>query len=196
MPMRIVYAGMDLHLDEITRRPGRRHVPPAKQSIFLAGPTPRSPDVRSWRPRALELLLRKGFVGTVLVPEPRDGVFGRKFSEKTIEGIRAYDHQFTWEFVGLGRATCIMFWIPRGPSLPGFTTNVEFGYWARAQSMGPPRQRIVAGAPERATHTRYLQVLSGKLGIHWCSKLEDVVDLAMIQAATIHNDGINKSEDD
>jgi hypothetical protein len=41
-------------------------------SIFLAGPTPRSPHVSSWRPEALDLLRGLGFAGAVLVPERRD----------------------------------------------------------------------------------------------------------------------------
>ena len=42
-------------------------------SIFLAGPTPRAADVKSWRPEALDLLRAFGFGGAVLVPERRDG---------------------------------------------------------------------------------------------------------------------------
>ena len=38
-------------------------------SIFLAGPTPRSVDVKSWRPEALEILKKLSFNGTVYVPE-------------------------------------------------------------------------------------------------------------------------------
>ena len=37
-------------------------------SIFLAGPTPRTSGVASWRPEALDLLREVGFGGTVLVP--------------------------------------------------------------------------------------------------------------------------------
>ena len=44
----------------------------APPSLFLAGPTPRSSEVLSWRPQALEVLRGLGFPGTVLVPERRD----------------------------------------------------------------------------------------------------------------------------
>ena len=40
-----------------------------KKSIFLAGPTPRSKEVKSWRPEAIRLLKEKGFDGVVFVPE-------------------------------------------------------------------------------------------------------------------------------
>ena len=45
------------------------------KSIFLAGPTPRSLNVSSWRPEALNLLDKLKFNGTVLVPEPLNGKF-------------------------------------------------------------------------------------------------------------------------
>jgi hypothetical protein len=41
-------------------------------SLFLAGPTPRSAEVASWRPGALHILSELGFGGSVLVPERRD----------------------------------------------------------------------------------------------------------------------------
>ncbi len=40
-----------------------------KKSIFLAGPTPRNKEVKSWRGEALEILQRLGFDGVVYVPE-------------------------------------------------------------------------------------------------------------------------------
>jgi len=86
-------------------------------SLFLAGPTPRQAGVLSWRPGALALLARLGFAGTVLVPERRD--WSARFD---------YLDQVEWEFVGLESASVVAFWVPRDlDSLPGFTTNVEFG---------------------------------------------------------------------
>jgi len=41
------------------------------KSIFLAGPSPRTPDVKSWRPEALKILEAKGYDGIVFVPEPK-----------------------------------------------------------------------------------------------------------------------------
>ncbi|GAA0441872.1 hypothetical protein Acor_05970 [Acrocarpospora corrugata] len=92
---------------------------PTGPSIFLAGPTPRSPAVRSWRPAAITLIQRS-WPGdlAILIPESRDA-------------IRAadYDDQFSWETRARESATAILFWIPRDlATLPGFTTNVEFGH--------------------------------------------------------------------
>lgn len=90
-------------------------------SIFLAGPTPRSDDVTSWRKGAIELLQHR-FSGTVLVPEDR-----------TWEFKCSYDEQVEWEEKGLKRACCIMFWVPREPKLmPGLTTNDEWGAWKKS----------------------------------------------------------------
>jgi len=43
------------------------------RSLFLAGPTPRSKDVKSWRENALAVLQSMNFDGHVFVPEPRNG---------------------------------------------------------------------------------------------------------------------------
>ena len=50
-----------------------------------------------------------------------------------------------------------MFWVPRDPTtLPGFTTNVEFGRYVGSG-------RCVYGRPDRAPHTRYLDWLYAKV---------------------------------
>ena len=90
--------------------------------LFLAGPTPRSPEVKSWRPEALDILSRMKFKGIVYVPE------WSNFS-------RAVDYvaQVKWERTGLmssARKGKIVVWIPRElKDMPAFTTNVEFGYY-------------------------------------------------------------------
>ena len=41
-----------------------------------------------------------------------------------------YIDQAQWEREALSNASVIVFWIPRKlPDMPGFTINVEFGYW-------------------------------------------------------------------
>lgn len=86
------------------------------RSIFLAGPTPRSQDVKSWRPEAVRLLTEAGFTGTLLLPEDRGGVFHGD-----------YDTQVEWETEALQRATVILFWIPRDlATMPALTTNDEW----------------------------------------------------------------------
>lgn len=113
-------------------------------SIFLAGPTPRSEDVISWRPKAIEILRRVGFEGTVLIPEPQNQ--GR---------FKDYTHQVQWEKVGLSKASVIVFWVPRNmETMPALTTNIEFGYW-----LAKSPSRVVYGRPLEAVNTRYLDWL-------------------------------------
>src|SRR6266540_6622041 len=107
-------------------------------SLFLGGPTPRSAEVSSWRPEALDLLRGLGFAGIVLVPERRD--WTARFS---------YLDQVEWEYEGLETCSVIAFWVPRNPqTLPGFTTNVEFGRYVGSG-------RCVYGRPRPATPIGY-----------------------------------------
>lgn len=109
-------------------------------AIFLAGPTPRRADVPSWRPAALRCLEAQGFDGVVLIPEPEHG------------GWRAdYDQQVEWEQRGLELADRVLFWVPRDmATLPGLTTNVEFGQWIDSG-------KVVLGFPPGAPSCRYLR---------------------------------------
>ncbi len=111
----------------------------AHRVIFLAGPTPRSPEVQSWRGEALALLRDElGFTGTVYVPEDEGG------------GMHGnYEEQIVWEVVALRRSDVVVFWIPRDmATMPGLTTNDEFG-WLKG------RTRVVLGAPRSAAKVRY-----------------------------------------
>lgn len=115
-------------------------------SLFLARPTPRRADVASWRPAAIAHLAAHGFTGTVLIPE-------RHAAQAQFD----YLDQVEWEFAALERADLILFWIPRDTAtLPGFTTNVEFGRY-----LG--RRPLLYGRPEGRPHNRYLDWLYEKL---------------------------------
>src|SRR4051794_34059540 len=90
-------------------------------SIFLLGPTPRAGrgPGESWRPAALRELADRGFGGEVFVPEPRDGNWPAEYTD-----------QLDWEDAALNRADRILAWVPRDmATLPGLTTNDEWGFW-------------------------------------------------------------------
>lgn len=111
-------------------------------AIFLAGPTPRSNEVPSWRPEALRLLEEMGYPGVVLVPEVSDGEWK--------SGADAYLSQVEWEKQGLEISDVHVFWVPRDMDLmPALTTNVEFGRYVTSG-------KVVLGAPEWAKSVRYL----------------------------------------
>jgi 8-oxo-dGTP pyrophosphatase MutT (NUDIX family) len=108
-------------------------------SLFLAGPTPRSPSVPSWRPAALDEIERRwDGPGTlvVFVPEPRGEVWPD------------YDQQRTWELYWGDRCDVVLFWIPRGPDMLGLTTNDEWGRWKDSA-------RVTLGSPPDASSVRY-----------------------------------------
>lgn len=113
-----------------------------KQSIFLAGPTPRNKEGISWRVNACKLLGEKGFNGVIYVPE-----------YSTWKPKADYDDQAMWEREALTEATVIAFWIPRHlPDMPAFTTNVEFGYWLHTG-------KVLYGRPDDAEKIKYLDWL-------------------------------------
>lgn len=115
-------------------------------SLFLAGPTPRSHRVKSWRPEAVHILNELEFPGTVLIPERQDWNSGFDYLD-----------QVEWEFAGLEQANALLFWVPRDlDDLPGFTTNVEFGRYVGSG-------RMIYGRPEGRPHNRYLDWLYQKL---------------------------------
>jgi len=137
--------------------------------VFLAGPTPRQgSDVESWRPAALDELAAQ-WTGdqalTVLTPESRDG---RRATH--------YDDQVDWETGARAAAGAVMFWIPRDlATLPGFTTNVEFG-------LDAPTGRAVLGAPPDCPNperNRYLVYVAGRYGVPVRETLPDTVTAAL-----------------
>ncbi|MGC8460784.1 MAG: nucleoside 2-deoxyribosyltransferase domain-containing protein [Candidatus Dormibacteria bacterium] len=99
------------------------------KSIFLAGPSPRSPGDPDWRVNAVRELADLGFDGVVYIPFPRPG------KEDTMDPWR-------WEHDAMMRSDVIAFWVPRSQKLPGYTTNIEWGEFYRSG-------RCVLGCPPK-----------------------------------------------
>ena len=132
------------------------------RSIFLAGPTPRSTDVPSWRPEALEKLRNLGFDGAVFVPE--DNQVAPRFD---------YLNQIEWEEQGLYLADAIVFWVPRDlETMPAFTTNIEWGAWFDSG-------KAVLGAPDDAPKMGYLNYYANKLKVPRSNSLEGTLSAAI-----------------
>ena len=146
-----------------------------EKSIFLAGPTPRSLDVETWRKEAIRILEELGFDGIVYVPE-------LEHDDRTFN----YDNQVWWERETLHNASSIVFWVPRSVSLPAFTTNVEFGYWIARNS-----DKVIYGRPDDSERNEYLdwlyQTETGKQPIN---NLSDLLEEAIIMA----NEQQNKTD--
>lgn len=106
-------------------------------------------NLRSWREDALALLREFDFHGTVFIPENRGFV--------AAESGNYYPDQAQWETDMFKVSSVVAFWVPRVlEHLPGFTTNVEFGYCI---GYGKP---MVYGRPDGAPKTRYLDFLAGQ----------------------------------
>jgi hypothetical protein len=150
--MNIVYAG-----EEIPKR--------IIKSIFLAGPTPRSNNVKSWRVEALEILEKLNYDGTVFIPEARNG-----------EKYPDYDEQINWESTMMNLCDCILFWIDRQMrtdfEMIGLTTNVEFGEWFKSG-------KVVLGFPKDAPKNTYLEKRFKELQLSTTYTLEDTIKNAV-----------------
>ena len=149
-------------------------------SIFLAGPTsrhaintpPHPVCDTPWRLEAFKALDLIGYEGSVFSPEPfvkaqpelwhdtNNKLSNPYWTEEQIQKVskkKAYSDQIRWEQRALEFVSCITFWIPRDlKSLPGFTTNVEFGVWYQDP-------KTVVGWPEGTPKTGYLQFLIGAI---------------------------------
>lgn len=119
-----------------------------KPSIFLAGPTPRSSEVKSWRPDAIEIIDKLQFNGYVFLPENRPG------SDMEFD----FFEQVEWEKRHLNAANIIAFWIPSNmENMPALTTRVEFGRYIGKKSKSNLKvDKVVLGYPETAEHIRYI----------------------------------------
>lgn len=118
-------------------------------SVFLAGPTPRDKNTKSWRPAAVSLFAECPWESklTLFIPE-------RSNKEYALH----YDDQVEWERKGLAYASVIFFWVPRKlDTMPAFTTNVEFGYWIACRPGD-----VIYGRPEDSEKNRYLDWLYTK----------------------------------
>lgn len=141
-----------------------KEVPPKSfsKAIFLAGPTPRSDKVLSWRPEAIKILEKLGYDGVVFIPEPKSGEW-------------EHDHigQIEWEEMCLHMADCILFWVPRElETMPAFTTNTEWGVW---QNSG----KVVFGVPSEAVKVHYQQYYADKFHVPSAATLEETVKAAL-----------------
>ena len=140
-----------------------------EKSLFLAGPTPRSKDVDSWRPGALKILEELEYDGVVFVPEFRDGNIIDTFDPDW------YKKQCDWEHSKLNMSDYAVFWVPRNlVTLPAFTTNVEFGLLARSR-------KAIFGSPVPVAEykNRYLQYCAEKFGIPQTETLRDTLQKAV-----------------
>lgn len=136
-----------------------------KKIIFLAGPTPRSKKVKSWRPEALKILKKLGYDGHVFVPESKNGRHSMTGKE--------YKKQCDWETAALNIVDVIIFWVPRDlKTMPALTTNIEWGIWANSG-------KSIFGAPSNAPKNEYLKLMADNLFVPRFNTLEKTIKKAV-----------------
>jgi len=133
-------------------------------TIFLAGPTPRNPDVKSWRPEAIQELIIQNFDGVILIPE-----------FKSFQSRIDFLDQVNWERFWLENCKKIVCWVPRNmTNMPALTTNVEFGRYVTSG-------RLYYGRPDGACHTNYLDWLYNlETKRNACLSLSDLIKEVLI----------------
>lgn len=127
------------------------------KSIFLAGPTERiSGQIgdgkyshTEWRNEAISLLRSYNYDGLVCVPELKEREWTNDYRRTQID----------WEEYYLDECGVILFWVPRKlDSLPGFTTNIEFGMYLIKRPFN-----MTYGHPEDAEKIEYMDIKYKKL---------------------------------
>jgi hypothetical protein len=136
-----------------------------KHSVFLAGPTPRSDDVKSWRPEAIELLRKNNYDGVVYSPEHPDGQ----------EAWKKLPYPAEWEHQAIRSCGILLFWVPRNmENMPALTTNVEFGHFI-------PDKYVVYGRPPNTPNMAYLDWMFRK---YYNKPIHDSLSEAINEVAT------------
>lgn len=132
--------------------------------IFLAGPSFR-PDQKgeSWRKEAVKIINILKINPVIYVPEYRPTLEDSRGKQPE---FWTFEKQVEWECKYLFKAQTIMFWIPRSESLPGFTTNIEFGEWLHSD-------KIVIGFPDDAINMRYIRHRCAMRGIPVYNNIQD-----------------------
>jgi len=144
------------------------YIPAGETSIFLAGPTLRNNPkaFTPWREEAIKMFSDKKFEGSIFIPEPFTG---------------DYEKQILWEEKHLDLCSCILFWIPRDmKTLPGLTTNVEFGDWMKSS-------KAVLGFPKEAEHMSYLEHKAKKYKIPVLNTLQETVSATILRGVIYKN---------
>lgn len=127
--------------------------------VAALGPTPRTADVKSWRPSFIQALKDFNYKGTILIPETRDNIWKHN-----------YDNQIEWEHEMLEKANLLTFWIPREmKTMPALTTNIEIGLYFKSG-------KILYGRPVESVKNSYIDYCYKK----FCNKTpyNNIYDLA------------------
>jgi hypothetical protein len=145
-----------------------------------------------WRQEACALIAARGFTGTVVIPEFREGRFedhvARRFGSppSTVPGMRATSYNILrWETAAIESVTVVLFWMPFAiaaegtpESLPGFTTRAEV-----AREIARDRSRVALGMPAGALSGGHIRYHAHHAGLPIADTLVATVDAALTRMA-------------
>lgn len=139
-----------------------------KNAIFLAGPCPRKNYEREdWRNEAFKILDNLNFNGTVLNPT-------NKYYAKYCDSANTLKNQTDWELEAMHRASVIVFNLDKSEEHPGFTTNVEFGFYSKYPSI-----YVYKPKDNKYGANNYIKILCEEKGIPVFETLEDTLAAAV-----------------
>jgi hypothetical protein len=161
---------------------------PIAKSIFLAGPTAQGVRRTPWRADVLAKLDARGFDGTVLLPEFRDGLFEDRVKivfgapESPVPNMRATTYNILrWETTGIETSSVVLFWMPfriaeasDPESLPGFTTRAEV-----SRELARDPRRVVLGMPSGALSGGHIRYHAHHAGVPVTTTLHETIDAAL-----------------
>lgn len=133
-----------------------------KNSVFLAGPCPRKDyKANDWRENTYAIFNNLCFDGTIINPT------NEYFDTTNADELKI---QTEWEYEALHKASAIIFYLNRTDDNPGFTTNVEFGYYCNMPN-------VFVCIPDGCTKNanRYIKLMCEKKNIPVFSTMEDTV---------------------
>jgi len=160
---------------------------PLARSLFLAGPTSAGSRT-AWRIEALAILEQRGFDGSVIIPEFREGSFAAlapvRFGApvSSIASMRSTSFNILqWETAGIEHVSVALFWMPFAlaaegdpASLPGFTTRAEV-----SRELARDASRIVLGMPERALSASHIRYHAHLANVRVWATLGETIDAAL-----------------
>lgn len=134
-------------------------------TIFLAGPCPRHDYSDDWRNKFIQDIRDTGLTGTTFITPTND-----MYDETNLNELEL---QTDWELESMENSEIIVFNLDKSPEHPGFTTNIEVGYWLRDKE-----KCLVFYCPEGNTYgsNRYLKIKAEQAGYYWFTRMEDVYE--------------------
>lgn len=137
--------------------------------LFLAGPCPRHEYSSDWRHKFIEDLKASGFHGIVITPT------NDQYDENNPEELKM---QTNWELEAMKASDRIFFNLDRSFEHPGFTTNIEVGYWL-GRNAKKIEKSLIFYCPEGNTlgSNRYIKIKAEEGKYPWLTDINKAIQV-------------------